>query len=111
MTSPPAKRRGRGRPPGTIWDKLDPNDVHRWLWGLADERQRVTAVSRHVFKHYGQHRNGPALLVRKLEAEGRIRVVKIGGRRERTYEIVDPDLYDPADHSTHIRRRSAPAWG
>lgn len=111
MSDPPVKRRGPGRPPGQIWDKLDHEDVHRWLWTLTDKRRLVTGVSRFVGDRYGRHNNGAAILVRQLESEGRLRFVRFGRHRTKVHEVVDPDVYDPTDDATHVRRRSAPSWG
>lgn len=104
------RRGGEGRPSCKIWETLNPDVPHRYLWGLADARNRVPGVST-LLRKWGLHPPANDIMVRMLVGAGRIRFVKQGDRQTKIYEIADPDLYDPAAPSTQAHRPKTPAWG
>lgn len=99
----PRGRRKDARPRAKV------EDVHRYMWSLADDRHRLQISIADLAAEFGLHRDivNDALLA--MRATGRIKFVACRAQRAYVYEITDPATYSP--RGIHLRRPKQPVWG
>lgn len=86
-------------------------EVHRYLWGLVDDRHRCHFTISDLAERYNVGRMVMHQAVLSMRESGRIKWVKCEFHKVYIYEIANPNTYDPARAGAHLARPTEPAWG